>query len=113
MALMAPRTVVWHRPAFRSAAKRLAESALASLMIGFQDFLSSKVMPSSRSSSLSHLSLAAWISVVAASLKNYSSFSSRGRASLASATTGMASSFRDWNSETLMLTNLQVSLNSQ
>ena len=31
---------------------------------------------------------------------------------MASATTGTASIFRAWNSDTLMLTNLQVSLNS-
>ena len=50
-AFRAPRTVVWHRPAFRSLAKRLAESALASLMMGVQSGLSAKVMWSSRSSS--------------------------------------------------------------
>jgi len=44
MALMAPRAEVWVSWALTSCAKRLAESALASLISGFQLFLSEKVM---------------------------------------------------------------------
>ena len=63
-ALRAPRTVVWQRPAFTSLAKRLAESALASLMMGVQPGASSKTMASRRSSSALQRAWASFTSLV-------------------------------------------------